>query len=112
MKKYCCYCFPMKKKTSFNSATEYFAPNTVVSESGSLSDTDVNRNSLLSALYTENPLHQENTHQYIISKKDSFIPPRRNGIDESDYSNDDDDDINRTWRVTSTEPSSSCTKSQ
>ena len=97
MKKYCCYCIRIKKNTTFNSVVEYLSANTNVSdESGTLSDTSVNnenRNSLLSALYTENPLHKEN-HCPITSTSNSFLPPRRNSSDELDNNNDDDSSNN------------------
>ena len=109
MKKYCCYCIRIKKNTTFNSVVEYLSANTNVSdESGTLSDTSVNnenRNSLLSALYTENPLHKEN-HCPITSTSNSFLPPRRNSSDELDTNHDDtstsstdSSDNNGTWRI-------------
>lgn len=104
MKKYCCYCFRVKKNTTFNSVTEYFSANTAVSNSGSRSDIDdnnVNRNSLLSALYTENPLHEETNHcpDTSVSKTKSLLPPRRNSSDEFDNTDDNTDDNTSTWRV-------------
>lgn len=119
MKKYCCYCFRIKKNTTFNSVAEYFSASTIVSdESGTLSDTsvtNVNRNSLLSALYTsENPVHEGNEHYPITSKSNtntnsntnSFLPPRRNSSDELDTNHDDtstsstdSSDNNGTWRI-------------
>ena len=113
MKKYCCYCFRIKKNTTFNSVAEYFSASTIVSdESGTLSDTsvtNVNRNSLLSALYTsENPVHEGNEHYPITSNSNtnsnSFLPPRRNSSDELDTNHDDtsstdSSDNNGTWRI-------------
>jgi hypothetical protein len=96
----------MKKKTTFSSATEYLSANTVVSESSSLSPTDVNRDSLLSALYTENPVHKGNDHCPITSNSNSnsFLPPRRHSSDDLDKNDDcsssnDKNDNNGTWRV-------------
>ena len=110
MKRYCCYCIRVKKNTTFNSVDEYFSANKVVSDSGSLSDIDdnnVNKNSLLSALYTENPLHQENNHcPAVVSNKNSLLPPRRNSSDDlddntndntNDNSNSSTESINNTW---------------
>lgn len=98
MKNYCCYCIRKKKNTTFNSVVEYLSANTNVSdESGTLSDTsvnNVNRNSLLSALYTENPLHEEN-HCPITPTSNSFLPPRRNSSDDLD--NDSSNNCT-TWR--------------
>jgi len=119
MKKYCCYCFRIKKNTTFNSVAEYFSASTIVSdESGTLSDTsvnNVNRNSLLSALYTsENPVQEGNEHYSITSNSNtnsntnsnSFLPPRRNSSDELDTNHDDtstsstdSSDNNGTWRI-------------
>lgn len=101
MKKYCCYCFRIKKNTTFNSVAEYFSANTVVSDSGSLSDIDgnnVNRNSLLSALYTENPLHEETNKcsSNNDAKIKSLLPTRRNSSDETDTTTDS----TSTWRFT------------
>jgi len=99
MKKYCCYCIRIKKNTKFNSVVEYFSANTIVSDSGSMSNNDdnnVNKNSLLSALYEENPLHGETAQcsEPIASKNSSLLPSSRRN------NSSDGIDNTSTWRFT------------
>ena len=59
MKKYCCYCFPIKKNTRLNSCIEYVSPSTKT-DINIINDSSINPASLIS--FTENPLNNSNSN--------------------------------------------------